>query len=191
MDETQKLMHAKFDKALYYADKIIPIAHSFAPFNVSYIALYESNWTEEEKQEANDMRETIHDVLIELKYAREQNGNFWIELTNKGRLAKKLGGHLKYVEDLSRIRALKESQIQSVIDTNKLTRTNITTTVILAIFVAIIQLKTCYILEKQANQEEHRLIQDSVQQFQNLQHDSIIYNRPVQVNILMDSLKKK
>ncbi len=60
----QKDIIERFDKALKYADRILPLAHSFAPFNVSLIALYETNWAQSKKEEANDIYDTIQLALI-------------------------------------------------------------------------------------------------------------------------------
>lgn len=57
-------------------------------------------------------------MVEDLNYASVYQKDFTIKLTNKGRKAKRLGGHFKYNDELNRIIKLKEDQIKSVIDTN-------------------------------------------------------------------------
>lgn len=102
MDD-QQLAIESFDKALAYLDRLLGIIHPFSHFNVS-IMIGSSKWTDEDKNEANNLSVFIENLLInKLKYAQEQNGRFWLELTDTGRAAKKAGGHIMYEEKLKRI----------------------------------------------------------------------------------------
>ena len=95
MDEKliQSITLRSHERAFYYADKILSIAPDFAPFNVSQVVLYVSNWNDEERNEANDCSDSIAIILIKLQYA---SGDYFLELTDKGRIAKAAGGHFIY-----------------------------------------------------------------------------------------------
>jgi len=101
--EEQQIAIERFEKALAYVDKLLPLLPTFSHFNISSIILT-FGWTQQEIDEAYNLDTYIQILLInKLKYADEQNGSFWIQLNDLGRAAQKAGGHFKYELKLEKI----------------------------------------------------------------------------------------
>lgn len=98
--EDQKLAIERFEKALVYVDKLLPLLPDFSHFNLSTIII-NSNWTQQDKDEAYDLDRYIQVLLIErLNYVDGNVDAFDIELNDTGRQVKKLGGHFAYLKKL-------------------------------------------------------------------------------------------
>ena len=99
--EEQNLAIERFEKALKYVDKLLPLLPDFSHFNISSIVLT-SGWTQQEIDEAYNLDSVIQTLLISrLKYVDGSAEAYWIELNDIGRQVKNAGGHFAFLTCLA------------------------------------------------------------------------------------------
>ena len=105
------------DEAIILIDRLLPYYPDFDDdFHYSTIHWSdESNWTEKDKTSLYNNHERIKKILLKLGYAAEDEYGGHFALTDKGRDAKKVGGHFAYIQQLSD-KAAKEAERQKLND---------------------------------------------------------------------------
>lgn len=99
--EDQEFSIERFDKALLYVDKVLPLLPDFSHFNLSTI-IGNSGWTQQEIDEAYNLDRYMQILLIDrLKYVDGNVDSFWVDLNELGRQVKSAGGHFAYLKKLS------------------------------------------------------------------------------------------
>lgn len=112
-DKTTKLDYP--DEAVILVDRLLPFYPDFDEIHCAAINYFdESYWSEEDKTALEQNAGRIEKLLLKFGYAEvdEVRGHF--QLTDKGREAKKEGGHFAYLKQLSDKAAIeKERQMLS------------------------------------------------------------------------------
>lgn len=92
----------KYEAALKYMDKMLSDIPAFDEFQTHIVINASQTLSHEEKIDAIKLQEPIRNLLIEeFQYAKPTDA-YPLKLTDIGRLAKKVGGHFKYLESLNR-----------------------------------------------------------------------------------------
>ncbi len=105
--DKQKLAEERYDKALIFVDKLLPLLHDHSYLNISEVILH-SNWPAEEKEEGNTLHVYMFTLLADRCKYIEKNQSYYTKLTDKGRAAKKAGRHFAYEEKLHKEKELAE-----------------------------------------------------------------------------------
>lgn len=108
---TNKELIALQDRAIIIADKLLPLLPDYNVFHFSYFAKEELKWNSKDVQEITFHAPYIKHFMIEqLKYVVEKTQGQLFELTDKGREAKKAGGHYAYLKKLEKEEASKRER---------------------------------------------------------------------------------
>src|SRR5689334_12725833 len=87
------------DEALILIDKLLPYYPDFDSFDPLWCD--QSKWTEKDKNSLVYNQERVIKLLLRMDYVTEDEYNHVFELTDKGRNAKKAGGHFAYLQQIS------------------------------------------------------------------------------------------
>lgn len=101
----------RLNHAMKCIDELLPFFPEYGHFNLSEVILANS------KGSKQILYDNAHDFIEQLLidntcYAKEFNGRLWIELTDKGREAKRLGGHFAYQRKQDELKGLAEEKLK-------------------------------------------------------------------------------
>lgn len=99
MDNDYKMQDEKFENARNIIDKILPYLPDIGVFHFARYAKDVLGWSSEEiRNIVNVNPQLVHLALNQFQYINEKTKGHYYELNDKGREAKKAGGHTAYLE---------------------------------------------------------------------------------------------